>query len=140
VLVRTSNPSASDFQDLPAGGTDPLSFSLAAMVDELGADGTGDDGLADVGAVVGATAPDQLAALRQLMPHAIFLLPGVGAQGGQIELLKEAFAPGPAGGLITASRSIVGAHEQHGGDPAGAARAVAQRLQGDAWALAPSLN
>ncbi len=139
VLVRTSNPGARDFQDLAVNGGDPLSFSLAAMVAELGADGTGAEGLADVGAVVGATAPERLAALRRLMPRAIFLLPGVGAQGGRVESLRDAFAPGPAGGLITASRTIVGAHEQDGGPPAEAAREVAQRLRQDAWALAQSL-
>jgi orotidine-5'-phosphate decarboxylase len=136
VLVRTSNPGAAEVQDLSVNGGDPLSFTLAAMVAELGADGFGSQGLADVGAVVGATAPERLAALRERMPSAIFLLPGVGAQGGRVELLREAFAPGPAGGLITASRTIVGAYEQGGTDPAQAARSVAQRLRDEAWALA----
>ena len=65
------------------------------------------------------------------MPHAIFLLPGVGAQGGRVEDLAPAFAPGRAAGLVTASRSIVRAHEQAGGDaaPADAARAEAERLR-----------
>jgi orotidine-5'-phosphate decarboxylase len=140
VLVRTSNAGAAEVQDLRVNGGDPLSFTLAAMVAELGADGVGSDGLADVGAVVGATAPEQLGALRELMPRAIFLLPGVGAQGGKVEMLKDAFAPGPAGGLITASRAIVAAHEQNGGDPGQAARSVAQRLREQAWALAESLK
>ncbi|MET0602610.1 MAG: orotidine 5'-phosphate decarboxylase, partial [Baekduia sp.] len=72
-----------------------------------------------------------------LLPHAIFLLPGVGAQGGRVEDLAPAFAPGRAAGLVTASRSIVRAHEQ-GGDgavPADAARAEAERLRAAAWAL-----
>ena len=57
------------------------------------------------------------------MPRTPFLLPGIGAQGGRVEDLAPAFAPGRAGGLVTASRSIVRAHEQHGGEPAQAARA-----------------
>ncbi len=76
----------------------------------LGADGIGESGLSDVGAVIGATEPQHLARARELMPHAPFLLPGVGAQGGRVEELAPAFAPGRAGGLISASRSIVDAH------------------------------
>jgi orotidine-5'-phosphate decarboxylase len=69
------------------------------------------------------------------MPRAIFLLPGVGAQGGRVEDLAPAFAPGRAGGLVSASRSIVDAHEQAGGDPADRARAAAHRLRALAWSL-----
>jgi orotidine-5'-phosphate decarboxylase len=70
------------------------------------------------------------------MPRAVFLLPGVGAQGGQVEDLAAAFAPGPAGGLVAASRGIVAAHERDGGDPATAARREAARLRELAWTLA----
>ena len=134
VLVRTSNPGAADLFDLPlaAGGT--LWEHMAALVARLGqADA---DGLADVGAVTGATAPEHLARMRELMPRTPFLLPGIGAQGGDVRALAPAFAPGRAAGLVTASRSIAGAHEQHGGDPAQAARAEAERLREQAWALA----
>jgi orotidine-5'-phosphate decarboxylase len=136
-LVRTSNPGAADVQDLELASGGLVSERLAEMVSELGRDGIGDAGLADVGAVVGATAPDRLASLRALMPRAIFLLPGVGAQGGAVEALTDAFAPGPAGGLISVSRGIVDAHERLGGDPAGAARQEAERLREAAWTLAP---
>ncbi len=110
VLVRTSNPSAADLQDreLAAGGT--VSDRLAALVQELGAAGVGSSGLSDVGAVAGATVPERLAALREAMPHAPMLLPGVGAQGGKVQDLAAAFAPGPAGGLVSASRGIVNAY------------------------------
>jgi orotidine-5'-phosphate decarboxylase len=135
VLVRTSNPGAADVQDreLAEGGT--VSDRLAALVSELGADGIGSSGLADIGAVVGATIPGRLAALREVMPATPFLLPGVGAQGGRVQELAPAFAPGRAGGLVSASRGIVRAHEQAGGDPAGAARAEAARLRELAWDL-----
>ena len=69
------------------------------------------------------------------MPRAIFLLPGVGAQGGRVEDLAPAFAPHRAGGLISASRSIVDAHAQHGGEPAEAAAAAAEELRAAAWVL-----
>jgi orotidine-5'-phosphate decarboxylase len=133
VLVRTSNPGAADLMDLPLAGGEPLWERLAALVAELGEIGAA--GLADVGAVTGATAPEHLERMRQLMPRAPFLLPGVGAQGGDVATLAPAFAPGRAGGLVTASRSIAQAHEQAGGDRAAAARAEAERLRAVAWAL-----
>jgi orotidine-5'-phosphate decarboxylase len=135
-LVRTSNPGAAAIQDEPAG--DPLHDRLARLVDELGADAAGECGLSAVGAVTGATQPRLLARLRELMPRAIFLLPGVGAQGGSVSDLAAAFDPHPAAGLVTASRSIVNAHAQTGGDPAEAARAAAEELRAAAWDLAGS--
>ena len=73
--------------------------------------------------------------MRELMPQAPFLLPGIGAQGGRVEDLAPAFAPGRAGGLVSASRSIARAHEAQGGTPAEAARREAERLRAAAWAL-----
>jgi orotidine-5'-phosphate decarboxylase len=130
VLVRTSNPGAAEIQD---GGEPPLHERLAGMVDELGASRGSDCGLSLVGAVTGATRPELLARLRELMPRAVFLLPGVGAQGGRVEDLGAAFAPHPAAGLVTASRSIVDAHAQRGGDPSTAAAAAAEELRAAAW-------
>jgi orotidine-5'-phosphate decarboxylase len=136
VLVRTSNPGAADIQEqtLTSGGT--VTDALAAIVADLGRQGAGEAGLSDIGAVVGATAPQRLAALREAMPQAIFLLPGVGAQGGRIEELSSAYAIGPAGGLITVSRGIVDAHRSEGGQPAAAARRAAERLRDAAWSVA----
>lgn len=133
-LVRTSNPGAAEVQDLDAGGR-PLHERLAALVDSLGAGAVGQSGLSAVGAVTGATRPDLLARLRELMPRAVFLLPGVGAQGGAVEALAPAFAPHPAAGLVTASRSIVGAARERGGDPAAAAAAAAEELRAATWRL-----
>lgn len=135
VLVRTSNPGAADLQELALAGGGSVSDRIARLVAELGASGLGSAGLTDVGAVLGATAPARLQAMRERMPHAVFLLPGVGAQGGRVEDLAAAFAPGPAGGLIAVSRGIVGAHERGGGDPAGAARDEAARLRELAWRI-----
>jgi orotidine-5'-phosphate decarboxylase len=132
VLVRTSNPGAAELQD---AGTPSLSDRLAGLVDDLGAEHLGDCGLSAVGAVTGATRPDHLERLRGLMPRAVFLLPGVGAQGGRVEDLRAAFHPHPAAGLITASRSIVNAYADRGGDPAAAAAAAAEELRAAAWAL-----
>jgi orotidine-5'-phosphate decarboxylase len=147
VLVRTSNPGAADLEDaaLAEGGT--LWERVARIVDDLGAiAGSGAGGsdpaatpttpLHDVGAVVGATAPEHVARMRELMPHTIFLLPGIGAQGGRVEDLAPAFAPHRAAGVVTASRSIATAHERTGAAPADAARAEAERLRAAAWDLA----
>lgn len=134
VLVRTSNPGAVDVEDLVTDDGQRVWERVARLVDGLGEPGP-ESGLHDVGAVVGATAPEQLSRARELMPRTPFLLPGVGAQGGRVEDLAPAFAPGRAGGLVTASRSIVDAHEQHGGAPAHAARREAERLRAVAWSL-----
>ncbi len=136
VLVRTSNPGAADLQELALASGESVSERLAGIVAALGASGTAQGPLDDIGAVVGATAPERLERLRELMPRTPFLLPGVGAQGGQVADLKAAFAPGPAGGLISASRGIVNAYERDGGDPETSARREAARLQEQAWSLA----
>jgi orotidine-5'-phosphate decarboxylase len=134
-LVRTSNPGAAEIQDEPA--TEPLYERLARLVAELGdSKRSRASGLSTVGAVTGATRPDLLARLRELMPHAIFLLPGVGAQGGRAEDLGPAFAPHPAAGLVAASRSIVDAYKQAGGDPALSAQAAAEALRVATWRIA----
>jgi orotidine-5'-phosphate decarboxylase len=135
VLVRTSNPGATDVQEQELANGGAVSDGLADLVDAIGIAGTGASGLSDVGAVVGATAPGRLGALRERMPRAIFLLPGIGAQGGRVEELAPAFAPGPAGGLVSSSRGIVAAYEQSGGDPAAAAAREAGRLRELAWRL-----
>ena len=95
----------------------------------------GDAGLSDVGAVVGVTVPGHLVRARELMGSATFLLPGVGAQGGRVEDLAPAFAPGRAGGLVAASRSIANAYRTTGGEPAAAAATEAERLRAVTWAL-----
>jgi orotidine-5'-phosphate decarboxylase len=122
-LVRTSNPGAADVQDLPAPDR-PLHERLAALVDGLSERLIGERGLSGMGAVVGATAPEHIARLRTLMPRSVFLIPGVGAQGGRPELLGAAFAPGPASALVAASRGIASAE-----DPA----AAAESLRAQVW-------
>jgi orotidine-5'-phosphate decarboxylase len=135
VLVRTSNPGAADIEDLRLDGGEMLWERIAGIVNQLGRAGVGDAGLSDVGAVVGATEPAHLIRARELMPSATFLLPGVGAQGGRVESLSAAFAPGRAGGLVSASRSIASAYQARGGEPAVAARAEAERLREAAWSI-----
>jgi orotidine-5'-phosphate decarboxylase len=135
VLVRTSNPGAADLQDLELAGGGRVWERTAQLVERLGSPAEG-SGLSEIGAVVGATAPEHLQRARELMPHAVFLLPGIGAQGGRVEDLAPVFAPSRAAGLVSSSRSIVFAYERDGGAPAAAARAEAERLRAAAWALA----
>jgi orotidine-5'-phosphate decarboxylase len=127
LLVRTSNPGAARLQDAPLGDA-PLHEELAALVAESSAKLAGESGLSGLGAVVGATAPQHLGRLRELMPDSIFLIPGIGAQGGKPEDLVPALAAGrPASVLVAAARSIAGAE-----DPA----AAAEDLRSAVWALA----
>lgn len=126
ILVRTSNPGAADFQEQQLASGESLWERVARQV--VGLD-TGSGALSDVGAVAGATAPERVAALRELMPRAPFLLPGVGAQGGTVDGLKAAFAPGLGGGLVTVSRALVRAHEVAGGEPSAAAAEAARTLR-----------
>lgn len=135
LLVRTSNPGAADVEDLELAGGDLVWERIAVLAEELGRSHVDGSGFSDVGAVVGATAPEHLRRARQLMPRSVFLLPGVGAQGGRVEDLAPAFVPGRAGGLIAVSRSIAKAHEAADGDPASAARAEAERLRELAWRI-----
>jgi len=125
-LVRTSNPGAADVQDLPTPDG-PVHERLAALVDRFGPRLAGQTpNLSGMGAVVGATAPEHIARLRELMPRAMFLIPGVGAQGGRPEDLGAAFKPGRAAALIAASRSIAGA-----ADPG----AAAEELRRAVWEI-----
>jgi orotidine-5'-phosphate decarboxylase len=125
-LVRTSNPGARDVLDLPTDAG-PVHERIAALVAGLADRLAGAGGLSGMGAVVGATEPRFLARLRELMPAAIFLVPGVGAQGGRAADLGAALGDHPASVLVAASRSIADAE-----DPG----AAAESLRGEAWALA----
>jgi len=106
VLVRTSNPGAGQFQDLDCGGR-PLYQHVGLAVAEWARENLGQCGLGDVGAVVGATYPAELATLRQLLPKVIFLVPGFGAQGGTAADTAAAFRPDGLGAVVNSSRGIL---------------------------------
>lgn len=136
-LVRTSNPGAADIEDLKIeqGSGDTVSDRLAALVDRVGAPLVGESGLSSLGAVVGATEPAHITRLRAAMPRAVFLIPGVGAQGGKVEDLAAAFTAGRASALITVSRALVNAWEQTGSDPTSSAKAAAAELRESIWSV-----
>ena len=106
VLVKTSNVSSSEIQDVAVGGR-PLYEHLGQLVEAWGAPSRGQYGYSVVGAVVGATYPQQARALRALMPHTLFLVPGYGAQGATAADVVGCFDTRGYGALINASRSIL---------------------------------
>jgi orotidine-5'-phosphate decarboxylase len=106
VLVRTSNPGAGLFQDLVTDGR-PVYCHVAEAVAAWARENVGRCGLGDVGAVVGATYPDELATLRQLTPDVIFLVPGYGAQGGAAADVAPAFREDGLGAVVNSSRGIL---------------------------------
>ena len=109
VLVKTSNPGGKRFQDLLAGSR-PLYEHVAGYVEQLAKQSAGRDGYGVVGAVVGATYPEQLSELRSRMPHSWFLVPGFGAQGGSAADVAGAFDERGLGALVNNSRGIIFAH------------------------------
>lgn len=125
-LVRTSNPGAADLQDVELAEGGLWHERVARHVAAWGAASVDGSGLSAVGAVVGATVPERMATLRALMPHQVFLIPGVGAQGGRPEDLGAAFAGNPAAALVSASRSII-----YADDPL----AAADELRVALWAV-----
>ena len=116
-LIRTSNPSASDFQEIERDGR-PLFLTVASKMVQWGAQHIGSCGYSAIGGVVGATGPEQLAAVRAEFPSIFFLVPGYGAQGGGGKDVAPAFKEGN-GAIVNASRSIIGAHR---GKPDGNSR------------------
>ncbi len=111
LLVKTSNPGGKDLQDqaMPTGA---VYDAVARLVTAWGEPHIGARGWSSVGAVVGATYPEQAAALREAMPKTPFLLPGYGAQGGKAESLRRAFGARGEGAIVNSSRGIIFAHAE----------------------------
>src|SRR5205085_654712 len=106
-LVKTSNPGGAEIQDVVLADGRKLWEHVAELVRELGEELVGERGLSSLGAVVGATFPQEVAHARTLLPKAPLLLPGVGAQGGSPTELASAFTRGPGSALLSASRSVI---------------------------------
>lgn len=111
VLVKTSNPSSVQLQDIVTDDGRKVYEVMADLVSDWGANIVGKYGYSSVGAVVGATWPDQLKDLRRRMPHTFFLVPGYGAQGGSAADVAAAFDPNGLGAVINASRSLMCAYK-----------------------------
>lgn len=111
-LVRTSNPSAGDFQDLEIADGRKLYEAVADKVAEWGESLIGEEGFSSVGAVIGATWPEQAVDLRKRMPNAFMLIPGYGAQGAGADEAVASFTAYGKGGIVNASRSIMTAWQK----------------------------
>ncbi len=134
-VVKTTNAGSADIQDLAMSDRRPLWQHVAQLVDEWGAGLVGERGLSSVGAVVGATYPRAVAEARKLMPQAVLLLPGIGAQGANPADVARAFTSGPASALVSVSRSVIYAFRVDGADWRKAAAAEAARLRGEVWSV-----
>ena len=111
VLVKTSNSGSGDFQDVRLDSGEIMYERLARYVHEAGAECIGQFGYSSIGAVVGATFPQQASQLRERMPQSIFLVPGYGAQGGDGRDVVPCFNQDGLGAVVNASRSITYAHD-----------------------------
>lgn len=124
VLVRTSNPSAGDLQDLKLDSGLTVYEKMAENVDLWGKELIGDNGFSSVGAVVGATAPEQGVAARKLMPNSLILVPGYGAQGAGPDAAVASFTKDGEGSIVNASRSLMCAWKNANYNPLDYAKAT----------------
>lgn len=120
-LVKTSNPGGGQLQDLVAEER-TIYRHVAGVIERLAAQRLGQCGYGSIGAVVGATYPDQLAELRQAMPHAWLLVPGYGSQGATARDVAGAFATDGLGAVVNNSRGILFAHSRREYERFGAVR------------------
>ncbi len=111
VLVKTSNPSSGELQDLKLENGQTVYEHVASLVEEWGKDLRGKYGYSSVSAVVGATYPEQLKELRNKAVHTFFLIPGYGAQGGKAKDIALGFDEQGIGGIVNASRSLMCAYK-----------------------------
>jgi len=132
VLVKTSNPSSGELQDMKLETNESVYEHMGKMCEGWGEDLMGKHGYSAVGAVVGATYPEQLGEMRAKLPHTFFLVPGYGAQGGGADDVKNAFDENGLGAIINSSRGIMCAWKKQGlteDDFAVAARKEAERMR-----------
>ena len=111
ILVKTSNKSSGEIQDLVTEDGEKTYVKVAKLVNEWGKDLVGKYGYSSISSVVGATYPKQLEELRKVMPHSYFLIPGYGAQGGKAEDIALGFDRNGLGGIVNASRSLICAYK-----------------------------
>ncbi|RFD76119.1 orotidine 5'-phosphate decarboxylase [Gardnerella vaginalis] len=108
VLLRTSNPSSKELQELVVEDGKPVYEHMAGLIEKWGESNIGTRGYSRVGAVVGATHPEEGKRLREIMPHTFFLVPGYGAQGGTAQDVSGMFDENGRGAIVNSSRGIIG--------------------------------
>lgn len=130
VLVKTSNQSSGELQDLVCDGK-PIYEHMAELVKKWSVGSIGSHGYSNIGVVVGATYPEQAERIRAIIPHTYFLVPGYGAQGGKAKDIAKSFNNDGLGAIVNASRSIMCAYKKNGGSVGDAARKEAIRMRDD---------
>ncbi len=130
ILVKTSNPSSGQLQDRHID-SEPVYMQMAKLVNEWGKDFVDASGYTPVGAVVGATYPEELEAIRKVIPNAYFLIPGYGAQGGGGKNVVGGFNADGLGALVNSSRGIIFAYQKRGGNYMEAAAAAVHEMNSD---------
>ncbi|MDE7364807.1 MAG: orotidine-5'-phosphate decarboxylase [Ruminococcus sp.] len=128
VLVKTSNKSSGELQDLRLEDGTPIYAKMGDLCEKWGADTIGKYGYSAVGAVVGATYPEMLTELRQRLPHTMFLVPGYGAQGGGAEGLKGGFDANGLGAIVNSSRAVMCAYKKEECDERDFAKAARREV------------
>jgi len=131
VLVKTSNPSSGELQDLTLSDGRRVYECMGDMVERWGEECIGTCGYSCVGAVVGATYPEEAKILRKRLKHTFFLVPGYGAQGANAEMLKNCFDRCGGGAIVNNSRGIICAYKKRGGTYFAAARQACIDMQAD---------
>ena len=111
ILVKTSNPSSGELQDLKLETDEEVYTRVAKLVENWGEELRGEHNYSSIAAVVGATYPEQLKKIRKLVPHTYFLIPGYGAQGGTAKDIAYGFDENGLGGIVNASRSLMCAYK-----------------------------
>lgn len=130
-LVKTSNPSSGEFQNLQLQDGRTVYEYMGSLVEKWGSELVGEYGYSAVGAVVGATHPEEAARLRAQLKSVFFLIPGYGAQGGNAEMLRCCFDENGLGGVVNNSRGILCAYKKKGGTFDEAARQACIDMQKD---------
>ncbi len=126
ILVKTSNPSSGELQDLKLENGKEVYMQVAELVEKWGEELIGENGYSSIAAVVGATYPEQLKQIRKIAKHTYFLIPGYGAQGGKAEDIALGFDDNGLGGIINASRSLMCAYQKSEFDEKDYAKATRQ--------------
>ena len=142
VLVKTSNKSSGELQDLLLNDGRTIYAAMGDMCEKWGSEIMGKYGYSGVGAVVGATYPEQLAEMRKALPHTFFLVPGYGAQGGGAEGVFKGFDENGLGAIVNSSRAVMCAYKKEGCDErefAKAARREVIRMKDDILTYVPKI-
>ena len=142
VLVKTSNKSSGELQDLKIGDKTVYAV-MGELCENWGKDHMGKYGYSCVGAVVGATYPEQLAEMREALPHTFFLVPGYGAQGGGAEGVSKGFDKNGLGAIVNSSRGVMCAYKKEECDEhdfAKAARREVIRMKEDILSYLPKIS